>query len=651
MKLKNLSILLFLTAIFVFLGCKFDSIDQPEIVASGETFTISVVITDAIDETTNAHKGVLCILIPADWSLNSAGYSGDIGSGLMSVSPDWGDSAEYYYPSTSLAEGMKWVGLISDTGYTYTGGPTVTVEINLTSGDSSGCFELAYIATKASPNLIGNSGWSPFSYPHTIGVGDTCASPETYYVEPATDWSDLFDCTSGWTGSDASYSIPLSGYERPNDPYYEGTLFVYGDTFIGEVDGNDRRQNFSMIRNTAGFLASRLPQPDSINFIWRDSTSGDPRPVFMATTPLAGPADWIWPMDGIALNDSVYVYGLRLEPDDGVWGFAVAGVTLISFPLDSLPRIVAIHQIDMPGLFCDDTTTGNNIVMGQALLPLTAESGNSEPDGYIYIYGPRSTSYGKKLLAGRFLPENIRNDTAYEFWNGTAWVSEVSEAVELADGLSQEFSVTQTDDGQYLAVFINKSSVGINFGDSPVGPFKVLFQTIYVCPEPFTNSNIFVYNAKAHPHLSQPNQLLISYNVNSMSLNDLVNQADIYRPRFITLYLDSTVVSLDNSTIIQPQHVSLEPNYPNPFNASTNLRFSTGSTGKVQITIFDLLGRQVREISFDQLNAGSHQVLWKGRNDAGCGVGSGVYIYRISLLTGDYSQAISRASGKMILLK
>ena len=39
----------------------------------------------------------------------------------------------------------------------------------------------------------------------------------------------------------------------------------------------------------------------------------------------------------------------------------------------------------------------------------------------------------------------------------------------------------------------------------------------------------------AHPHLSKPGELLISYNVNTLNFWDHFNYADIYRPRFINI--------------------------------------------------------------------------------------------------------------------
>ena len=70
----------------------------------------------------------------------------------------------------------------------------------------------------------------------------------------------------------------------------------------------------------------------------------------------------------------------------------------------------------------------------------------------------------------------------------------------------------------------------------PDGPARTA-RKIWHCPEPDRDPDIFVYNAKAHPHISAPGELLISYNVNTFDFFDHFKYADIYRPRFIRLRL------------------------------------------------------------------------------------------------------------------
>jgi len=73
-------------------------------------------------------------------------------------------------------------------------------------------------------------------------------------------------------------------------------------------------------------------------------------------------------------------------------------------------------------------------------------------------------------------------------------------------------------------------------GYSPVGPFGPP-RILWHAPEPDLDPDIYTYNAKAHPHLSQPGELIVSYNVNTFDFADHFAHAGIYRPRFIRVRL------------------------------------------------------------------------------------------------------------------
>ena len=153
-------------------GCYFDEINQPESVGLNQSISIQINIVDNVPETTNPHKGILSVLVPEDWEFISGTYSSADFSGSLLQSNIWTDSTESCYPAVSFGSSMKWIALISDTGYTYENEITVSIELNLESGITEGCFSMAYLTTKATPNLIcaGNS-FAPLSYPHLVQVG------------------------------------------------------------------------------------------------------------------------------------------------------------------------------------------------------------------------------------------------------------------------------------------------------------------------------------------------------------------------------------------------------------------------------------------------------------------------------------------------
>jgi flagellar hook assembly protein FlgD len=59
------------------------------------------------------------------------------------------------------------------------------------------------------------------------------------------------------------------------------------------------------------------------------------------------------------------------------------------------------------------------------------------------------------------------------------------------------------------------------------------------------------------------------------------------------------------------------------------ISFSVPNGDYVKLTIFDLLGRQVRELIATRLPAGIHQVTWDGKDDFGKDAASGIYLYKL----------------------
>jgi len=79
-----------------------------------------------------------------------------------------------------------------------------------------------------------------------------------------------------------------------------------------------------------------------------------------------------------------------------------------------------------------------------------------------------------------------------------------------------------------------------------------------------------------------------------------------------------------------PKTFAVSPNYPNPFNPSTTIKYQLPQSGDVNLTIYNVLGQRVRALVDARIEAGYHSIEWDGRNDAGAQVASGIYIYRFS---------------------
>jgi len=88
----------------------------------------------------------------------------------------------------------------------------------------------------------------------------------------------------------------------------------------------------------------------------------------------------------------------------------------------------------------------------------------------------------------------------------------------------------------------------------------------------------------------------------------------------------------------------LQPNFPNPFNPETTIKYQLAAATSVELKIYNVAGQLVRTLANGIQSAGMHAVLWDGQNEWGAKVSSGVYLIRIN--AGQF-----RATRKMLLLQ
>lgn len=81
--------------------------------------------------------------------------------------------------------------------------------------------------------------------------------------------------------------------------------------------------------------------------------------------------------------------------------------------------------------------------------------------------------------------------------------------------------------------------------------------------------------------------------------------------------------------LASPAAFQLLPNYPNPFNPQTTLRYQLPEAGQVRVKVYNALGQAVRTLVHGPQLAGVQQVVWNGRDEQGQEMAGGVYHYRL----------------------
>jgi hypothetical protein len=110
------------------------------------------------------------------------------------------------------------------------------------------------------------------------------------------------------------------------------------------------------------------------------------------------------------------------------------------------------------------------------------------------------------------------------------------------------------------------------------------------------------------------------------------NTGRIWRKRVVVLFT-------------APDTYALEQNFPNPFNPTTRIYYQLPKESMVELTVYDLLGREIRQLMDGPQTAGFQDVEFDAR-----GLASGVYVYRLSARTltgGEHFQAVK----KLMVLK
>ncbi len=87
--------------------------------------------------------------------------------------------------------------------------------------------------------------------------------------------------------------------------------------------------------------------------------------------------------------------------------------------------------------------------------------------------------------------------------------------------------------------------------------------------------------------------------------------------------------SSETSTEAVPETIVLQNNYPNPFNPTTSIRYTLNEASQVRLTIYNMLGQEVKTLVNAFQPAGFKSVSWDATNNSGRTVSAGVYLYKL----------------------
>jgi hypothetical protein len=167
--------------------CLITSVQQPTTANANANITATLTIIDDIIPETNPHKGVICVLTPTDWSFVSGTYAATldngtaVGTGTIVLAPNWADSATARLTPPS---GYKWIGLLSSAGYTYADTLFVDASVVLKVGTKNGVYDIGYLTTKNTGDLLSHLGPPDFWADTAMGFRITVSGGTSVEEKP-----------------------------------------------------------------------------------------------------------------------------------------------------------------------------------------------------------------------------------------------------------------------------------------------------------------------------------------------------------------------------------------------------------------------------------------------------------------------------------
>ncbi len=368
------------------------------------------------------------------------------------------------------------------------------------------------------------------------------AEEPNFVCESALEWTALFDRTEGWIAGDGIYSFGMDGNSRQGSATENlQTIFTFGDSLIGGVNPDGSyKPGLAMVNHCYAVLEGDKPDIPKMQFLYNTDVEGRPSNWFDRN---------FWLGDSIVIDSVVYTTGVVVDPK--TW--AMEGPWLIEVPIRNGQVDFSGHRTKRVELFHKDGAF--EVLFGIGIL-------NEGED--IYVYGVRDKKgepfYRRQLVVARAPRKSYGEVATWRFWSGERWSESIAECnrdeAALADAISNELSVTKMIDGKYDGKYILvytemciSEKLNYAVADSPYSKFSGT-TTFYQCPEPKDfdaeikrkggeKANVVTYNAKAHPRLSKPGELLVSYNLNVFCLREgmIFAEKKYGFPRFVRLKL------------------------------------------------------------------------------------------------------------------
>ncbi len=392
-----------------------------------------------------------------------------------------------------------------------------------------------------------------------VVIADEKQSAVTVITRDAA-WDAAFTRTSGWTGGDVAGSVDLG----------DGcTLWLFGDSWIGDVSGGRHAPGSRLVNNSVALHVhphdkpDAWPEPGDLNFCWgRPDSQGRATawivPDRKTTSSDAANAqnDWYWPTGGgivVPGPDStrrliLFLYRVRKGDRPGTaMNFQVVGTTMavVDNAADTVEKWRTRQKdVAVNGTDGEPRNDQSKDVIHWGMAACTRTGAKAGGKDSVYVFGVRSGEpLNSRLVVASVSADHIERFDAWKYYAGEErWSHEPAAAKAIADGMVSEFSVEPFEDHGRTSFLLVQSEplfgarILARTAPRPEGPWSKPV-AIHSVSEVEKQRSLFTYAAKGHVHLSRRGEVLVTYIVNSHKFSELLNDAALYRPRFVRVPL------------------------------------------------------------------------------------------------------------------
>ncbi|MCD6384678.1 DUF4185 domain-containing protein [Candidatus Sumerlaeota bacterium] len=327
----------------------------------------------------------------------------------------------------------------------------------------------------------------------------------------------------GFLGADGGASV-LLGPDR--------VLWIFGDTILGTL--RDGQRKGMLIRNSIAIQKLSKDGPGSITYYW-DLTDRIPGAFFHPDSFFE--PYWYWPGTGVTINGKTYLFLSKVGEGKGIGGLSFKGLGctlfIIKNPNES-PDKWDITKVDL-------IKSNNHFNINTASIV--------EGD-FVYLLGhydgPNDNPLERVAILCRIPIEKL--DSAHpgdsiQYWSkGGQWLPTRNNLAPLFQpGTTESSLYYDSVHKRYITAVIRPFSPDyyIFTAEKLTGPWSEP-QKIYNIPDLQRNKLYHAYAGRLHPMLPcKPNELVLSYVVNTTDFWSMFSALDIYYPRFIRIRFET----------------------------------------------------------------------------------------------------------------